>query len=118
MARLAAVLGGGEEGFDTADIDISAGGIKLATAEAKNVAVHVKYGGGVLTVSKLSAETLNGLTLEGGRLGADWAAAQGRFGGRIEARSAEAVVQAAALAGFDTAGWSAARRIWRPPRFP
>ena len=29
--------------------------------------------------------------------------AQGRFGGRIEARSPEAVVQAAALAGFDTA---------------
>ena len=104
LARLAALLGGeGGEGFETADIDISAGGIKTASAEAKNVAVHVKYSGGLITVSRLSAETMNGLTLkaEGSvPLGGE---AQGRFGGRIEARSPEAVVQAATLAGFDSA---------------
>ncbi len=104
LARLGALLGGGSgEGFETADIDISAGGIKTASTEAKNVAVHVKYSGGLITVSKLSAETMNGLVLkaEGSvPLGGE---AQGRFGGRIEARSPEAVVQAAALAGFDTA---------------
>ena len=58
LARLAALLGGESgEGFETADIDISAGGIKTASAEAKNVAVHVKYSGGLVTVSRLSAET-------------------------------------------------------------
>ena len=104
LARLAAIFGGGEERLDTADVEISAGGIKFAATEAKNVAVHVKYGGDLLTVSKLSAETVNGLTLKAEGSVPLGAAGQGRFGGRLEARSAEAVVQAAALAGFETGG--------------
>jgi uncharacterized protein involved in outer membrane biogenesis len=104
LARLAALLGGESgEGFETADIDISAGGIKTASADAKNVAVHVKYSGGLVTVSRLSAETMNGLVLKAEGLVPLGGEARGRFGGRIEARSPEAVVQAAALAGFDTA---------------
>ncbi len=102
LARLTAAMGSGE-GFDTADIDISAGGIKLAGSEAKNVALHLKYGAGLITVSKLSAETMNGLTLKAEGSVPLGGAAQGRFGGRIEARSPEAIVQAAALAGLDTA---------------
>ena len=64
----------------------------------------MKYGGDLLTVSKLSAETVNGLTLKAEGSVPLGAAGQGRFGGRLEARSAEAVVQAAALAGFETGG--------------
>ena len=102
LARLTAALGNGD-GFDTADIDISAGGIKVAGSEAKNVALHLKYGAGLITVSKLSAETMNGLTLKAEGSVPLGGASQGRFGGRIEARSPEAVVQAAVLAGFDSA---------------
>ncbi len=102
LAQLAAIMGGGGEGFETADIDVSAGGIKTSAGEAKNVAVHVKYANDLLTVSKLSAETQKGLVLKAEGSVPFGGAGQGRFGGRLEARSPEAVVQAAALAGYDT----------------
>ncbi len=102
LARLTAALGAGE-GLDTAAIDISAGSIKMAGSDARNVALHLKYGDGLITVSKLSAETTRGLTLKAeGSVPLD-GAARGRFGGRIEAQSPEAIVQAAVLAGLDTA---------------
>ncbi|MGO9362725.1 MAG: AsmA family protein [Rhodomicrobium sp.] len=101
LAQMAAMLGGGPEGFDTADIDISAGGIKIGAVEAKNVAVHVKFDRDLITVSKLSAETSSGLVLRAEGSVPLRGSGQGRFGGRLEARSPEAVVQIASLAGYD-----------------
>ena len=104
LAQVAAMLGGGPQGFDTADVDISAGGIKTSAAEAKNVAVHVKFEPDLITISKLSAETANGLVLKGEGSVPLRGVGQGRFAGRIEARSPQAIVQFAALAGYDRAG--------------
>ena len=101
LAQMAAMLGGGPEGFDTADIDVFAGGIKTGAVEAKNVAVHVKFDRDLITVSKLSAETSSGLVLRAEGSVPLRGSGQGRFGGRLEARSPEAVVQIASLAGYD-----------------
>ncbi len=99
LAQVAALLGGDPQGFDTADVDISAGGIKTSTAEAKNVAIHVKFDKDLITVSKLSAETASGLVLRGEGAVPLRGTGQGRFDGRLEARSPQAIVQLAGLAG-------------------
>jgi AsmA-like C-terminal region/AsmA family len=101
LAQMAGMLGGGPEGFDTADIDISAGGIKTDAAEAKNVAVHVKFDSDLITVSKLSAETVSGLVLRAEGSVPLRGSGQGRFGGRLEAKSPQAIVQLASIAGYD-----------------
>ena len=87
LAQMAAMLGGGPEGFDTADIDVFAGGIKTGAVEAENVAVHVKFDRDLITVSKLSAETSSGLVLRAEGSVPLRGSGQGRFGGRLEARS-------------------------------
>ena len=99
VAKVAAMLGGDPQGFDTADVDISAGGIKTSTAEAKNVAIHIKFDKDLITVSKLNAETAGGLVLRGEGAVPLRGTGQGRFDGRLEARSPQAIVQFAGLAG-------------------
>lgn len=101
LTQLSSMLGAGEEGFDTADVDISAGDVKTAAAEVKNVAVHLKYDRDLLTVSKLNAETPSGLVLRGEGSVPLGGTGQGRFNGRIEAPSPQAIIQMAALAGYD-----------------
>ncbi len=108
LAQIAAMLGGDPKGFDTADVDISAGSIKTGAAEAKKVAVHVKFDRDVIAVSKLNAETPAGLVLQGEGSVPLRGTGQGRFDGRLEARLPQAIVQLAALAGYDRA--SAERR--------
>ncbi|MBI4724412.1 MAG: hypothetical protein HY765_05370 [Rhodomicrobium sp.] len=100
-AQLAAILGDDQQSLDTAGIDVSAGSIKMGAAEAKNVAVRVKFNRDLLTVSKLAAEMSGGLTLHGEGAVPLRGAGQGRFDGKLEARSPQAIVQIAALAGFD-----------------
>ncbi len=100
-AQLAAILGDDQQSLDTAGIDVSAGRIKMGAAEAKNVAVRVKFNRDLLTVSKLAAEMSGGLTLHGEGAVPLRGAGQGRFDGKLEARSPQAIVQIAALAGFD-----------------
>lgn len=99
--QIAPMLGDDGRGFDTADIDVSAGSLKTSFAEAKNLAVHVKFNQDLLTVSKLSAETAEGLTIRGEGVIPLRGSGQGRFDGRLEAKSPQAVLQAAAIAGFD-----------------
>ncbi len=64
-AQLSAVVGDDAPVIDVADIDVSAGSIKTSFAEAKNVAVQAKYSRDLLTVTKLAAETPEGLALHG-----------------------------------------------------
>jgi hypothetical protein len=103
LGQVAPVLGGDPGDFDVADIDVSAGSIRTSFIEARNVAVQVKFNRDLLTVTKLSAETADGLALQGEGVVPLRGAGQGRFDGRIEARSAQAVLKAAALAGYDAA---------------
>jgi uncharacterized protein involved in outer membrane biogenesis len=100
LEQAATVLGPGPEGLDSADVDISAGRIKTGGAEARNVAVHAKFDQDMVVVSKLSAEMASGLVIRGEGSVALRGGGQGRFGGRLEARSPQAVMQAAALAGY------------------
>jgi uncharacterized protein involved in outer membrane biogenesis len=101
LEQAASLLGAGPESLDSADLDISAGSIKTGGAEARNVAVHVKFGQDMIAVSKLSAETASGLVIRGEGAVPLRGAGQGRFDGRLEARSPQAIVHAAALAGYD-----------------
>lgn len=101
LAQLAPILGDDPKNFETADIDVSAGNIKTSFIEATNVAVQLKFNQDLLTVSKLSAETADGLALRGEGVVPLRGAGQGRFDGRVDARSAQAVLQLAALAGYD-----------------
>ena len=104
LSQLAATLGAGPYGLETADVDISAGAIKTTAAEAKNVAIHVKFDSSVISISKLSAETATGLVLKGEGSLPLRGTGQGRFEGRIEAQSPQAAVQLASLAGYGRAG--------------
>jgi hypothetical protein len=94
------MLGPGPEGLDSADVDIAAGRIKTGGAEARNVAVHVSFDQDMVAVSKLSAETASGLVIRGEGSVPLRGAGQGRFGARLEARSSQAVLHAAALSGY------------------
>src|SRR5262249_30648104 len=98
--QAASMLGAGPEGLDSADLDISAGSIKTGGAEARNVAIHVKFGQDMVAVSKLSAETASGLMIRGEGSVPLRGTGQGRFDGRLEARSPQAIMHAAALAGY------------------
>lgn len=101
QAQLSALLGDDAPAVDVADIDVSAGSIAASFAEAKNVAVQAKYSRDLITVTKLAAETPEGLALRGEGIIPLRTAGQGRFDGRLEARSAKAVMKLAALAGYD-----------------
>jgi uncharacterized protein involved in outer membrane biogenesis len=101
LEQAASLLGAGPEGLDSADVDIAAGSIKTGGTEARNVAVHVKFGQDMVAVSRLSAETASGLAIRGEGSVPLRGAGQGRFDGRLEARSPQAIVHAAALAGYD-----------------
>jgi uncharacterized protein involved in outer membrane biogenesis len=109
QAQLSAIFGDDASAVDVADIDVSAGSIKTSFAEAKNVAVQAKYSRDLVTVTKLAAETPEGLALHGEGVIPLRSAGQGRFDGRIEAGSAKAILKVAALAGDDAGGWAASR---------
>jgi uncharacterized protein involved in outer membrane biogenesis len=85
---------------DTADIDLTAGVIKTSSTEVRNVAVHLKLDQDSIAVSKLNAETASGLIVRGNGLVPLRSVGQGRFDGRIDAQSPQAVVQASALLGY------------------
>ncbi len=101
LAQLAPVLGDEPANISTADIDVSAGSIKTSFIEAKNVAIQLKFDPDVLTVTKLSAEMADGLALHGEGVVPLQSGGQGRFDGRLEAASPQAVLKLAALAGYD-----------------
>ena len=95
----AAPLIGDAESFDTADIDISAAAIMTSAVEAKNVAIRLKFNQDLLTVTKLSFETPEGLLLSANGVVPLRGGGQGRLDGRLDARSGQAVLKAAALLG-------------------
>ena len=101
LAQLAPLLGDDAANFETADIDVSAGSLRTSLIEAKNVAVQLKYDQDLLTVTKLSAETADGLSLRGEGVVPMRSVGQGRFDGRLEANSPQAVLRAVALAGYN-----------------
>jgi len=102
LAQLMPVLGDDPTNFDAADIDVSAGSIRTSFIEAKNVAVQLKFNQDVLTVTKLSAETAEGLSLRGEGVVPMRSVGQGRFDGRLEAASPQAVLKIASLAGCNS----------------
>ena len=102
LAQLTPVLGDDSTNFDTADVDVSAGSIRTSFIEAKNVAVQLKFNQDVLTVTKLSAETADGLSLHGEGVVPMRSVGQGRFDGRLEAASPQAVLKIASLAGYNS----------------
>ncbi len=102
LAQLTPVLGDDPASFETADVDVSAGNIRTSFIEAKNVAVQLKFNQDLLTVTKLSAETADGLSLRGEGVVPIRSAGQGKFDGRLEALSPQAVLKLAALAGYDS----------------
>jgi uncharacterized protein involved in outer membrane biogenesis len=95
----AAPLVGDAQSFDTADIDVSAGAIRTNAVEARNVAVRLKFNQDLLTVTKLSLETPEGLFLTANGVVPLRGGGQGRLDGRLDARSGQAVLKAAALLG-------------------
>ena len=101
LAQLAPVLGDDPATMDTADIDIAAGSIKTSFIEARNVGIQLKFDPDLLTVTKLSAETADGLALHGEGVVPLRSGGQGRFDGRLEAGSPQAVMKLAQLAGYD-----------------
>ena len=101
LAQLTPLLGDDPTNFDTADVDVSAGSLRTSVIEAKNVAVQLKYDQDLLTVTKLSAETADGLSLRGEGVVPMRSGGQGRFDGRLEASSPQAVLRAVALAGYN-----------------
>lgn len=100
LGQAAPFLGDGAGGLDAADIDIAAGAIKTSSIDAKKVSARLKFNSGLLTIAKLSFETPEGLALNGEGVVPLSASGLGRFDGRLEARSTEAVAKAAALLGF------------------
>ncbi len=100
LAQAAPFLGDDAGAFDAADVDIAAGAIKTSLIDAKKVSARLKFNSDLLTVTRLSFETPEGLALNGEGVVPLKVAGQGRFDGRLEARSAEAVAKAAALLGF------------------
>jgi uncharacterized protein involved in outer membrane biogenesis len=100
----AAPLIGDAQSFDTADIDVSAAAIKTSAAEARNVAVRLKFNQDLLNVTKLSLETPEGLTLTANGVVPLRGSGQGRFDGRLEARTGQALLKAAALLGAGSEG--------------
>lgn len=109
LSQILPIFGSDARGFDTADVEVSAGSLKTSLAEAKNLALHVKFNQDLLTVSKLSAETAEGLTIRGEGVVPLRASGQGRFDGRLEAKSPQAVLQAITLAGFDAESFTGRR---------
>jgi uncharacterized protein involved in outer membrane biogenesis len=108
-AQLTALLDEEPRGFDTADIDVSAATVRTSFAEAKDLAVHLKFNQDLLTILKLNVGTSDGLTLKGEGVVPLRGTGQGRFDGRLEAKSAQAVLQAAAFAGFDAESFGGRR---------
>ncbi len=100
LAQAAPLLGGDATTFDVADIDVSATAIRTSFIEAKNVAARLKFNRDLLTVTKLSLETADGLALSAQGLVPLRGSGQGRFDGRLEARTPKALLKAAALAGY------------------
>ena len=101
LALLTPVLGDNPANFDTADIDVSAKSLRTSVIEAKNVAVQLKFNQDLITITKLSAETADGVSLRGEGVVPMRGAAQGKFDGRLEAGSPQAVLRVAALAGYN-----------------
>ena len=115
LAQLAPVLGDDPTNFDTADVDVSAGSIRTSFIEAKNVAVQLKFNQDVLTVTKLSAETADGLSLRGEGVVPMRSVGQGRFDGRLEAASPQAILKIASLAGYSPDNLSGSRAEFLAP---
>ncbi len=99
LSQITAVFGEDPRQFASADIALSARSIKTSFAEIKNLDMRAKYDEDLLTVSKLTAETAAGLSLRGEGAVPFRGSGSGRFDGRIEARSPQAILQLAAVAG-------------------
>jgi len=100
MARLRSFFAK-PNGFDFADVTISAGSLKTSLAETSNFALHATVDNGLLTVAGLNAETAAGLILRAeGTLPLD-GGGTGQMRSRIEARKPEAILQLLSLAGYD-----------------
>jgi uncharacterized protein involved in outer membrane biogenesis len=100
LAQAAPFLGGDAASFEIADIDVSAGAIRTSFIDAKNVAARLTVNRDVLIVTKLNLETQDGLALSAQGLAPLRGAGQGRLNGRIEARTPQALLKAAAFAGY------------------
>lgn len=97
-------LAGYSEGLVAADFDISVGEVKTSILEARNLTARVKFSPDMLAISKLSAETSEGLSVRGEGVVPLKGAGQGKFDGHIDAQSAQALRQIAQLAGYDSLG--------------
>ncbi len=104
LSRIASIFGGDAGGFEAVEASITAGAIKTSAAELKNVAVQLKADREAVTISKLTAETAGGLAVRGEGAVPLTGAGEGQFNGRLEARSSQAILQLAALAGYEASG--------------
>lgn len=104
LAQLTPLLGDDPASVDAADVDLSATSLKTSVIEAKNVAVQFKLDGDMLTVKKLTAEAADGASLHAEGAVPMRGGEQGRFDGRLDISSPQAVLKLAALAGYDSGG--------------
>jgi len=114
LAQLAPLLGEDLTDITTGDISVSAGEVQANSLRAKNLVAQVKFSPDVVTVTKIGGETLDGLSLQGEGVVPLKGATPGRFDGRIEARTPEAVAQAAALLGVTPERLGARARMMAP----
>ncbi len=105
LPKLASLFNLREAGFDSVEADLSAAGLRTGTANLRNVAAHIKAGPSSLAISRLSAETDAGLSLQGSGTLPLESVNGGRFEGRLEAKSPQAVLQLAELAGPEAGGF-------------
>ncbi|MBT3070903.1 AsmA family protein [Rhodomicrobium sp. Az07] len=114
LAQLAPFFGEDLSDIQTGDIGLSAGELHAGVIHAKNLAAQIRFTPALVTVTKLSAETLDGLSVQGEGVVPLKAEAQGRFEGRVEARTPEAVAQAAAALGMAPDRLGARTRMMAP----
>jgi uncharacterized protein involved in outer membrane biogenesis len=114
LSQLAPFFGEDVSDIQTGEISLSAGELHTSLIHAKSLAAQIRFNPDVVTVTKLSAETLDGLSVQGEGAVALKTAAQGRFEGRVEARTPEAVAQAAALLGVAPDQLGARTRMMAP----
>ncbi len=96
---LSARLSGGVP-LGSADFDISARTLNTGSVEAKNVALRAKLTPDLLTVTRLNAETSDGLLVRGEGVVPLRGAGLGKFEARVEAPSGAALLQVMDFAGY------------------
>ncbi|KAI96025.1 hypothetical protein T281_02495 [Rhodomicrobium udaipurense JA643] len=114
LAQLAPFFGEDLSDIKSGDISLSAGELHASVIHAKNLAAQIRFNPDLVTVTKLSAETLDGLSVQGEGVVPLKAAAHGRFEGRVEARTPEAVAQAVAALGIAPERLGARTRMMAP----